>query len=91
MINFDWNEEKNQSNIRKHGIDFNDATEVFFHPMLNKADTRERYGEERWVGIGLMQSIIIVIVYVENETNTIRIISARKATRREAKFYEKAI
>jgi hypothetical protein len=88
---FEWDDAKNVINIRKHGIDFVDATEVFEHPMLILRDDREYYDEERWTGIGLMQMHTIVVVYVEKHNNIIRLISARKATRREIKHYEETI
>jgi hypothetical protein len=90
-MKFKWNEIKNRENIKNHGIDFKDAEEVFFHPMLTNIDKRVDYGEERWVGIGFMKGIIAVVVYLENdEKQEIRLISARKATRNESqRFKEK--
>lgn len=85
---FEWDEVKNATNISKHGIDFADAIEVFEHPMLIKQDDRKEYGEERWIGIGLMQARTIVVVYATKVEDTIRLISARKATRRETRRYE---
>ncbi len=90
-MQFEWDDTKNIVNIRKHGIDFVDATEVFEHPMLIRRDDREDYGEERWTGIGLMRMHTIVVVYVEKHYDIVRLISARKATRRETKRYEETI
>ena len=87
-MKFEWDLAKNIANISKHDIDFNDAIEIFQHPVLSKIDTKENYGEERWISIGKMQSLTIVIVYVEYINDIIRIISARKATKREKKCYE---
>lgn len=64
-MKFEWDATKNITNIRKHKIDFNDAIEVFQHPMLSSMDEKEHYGEERWIGIGQMQDLTIVIVYAE--------------------------
>jgi uncharacterized DUF497 family protein len=64
---------------------------MFNHPMLTLLDDREDYGEERWVGIGWVQQLIAVVIYVERHENTIRIISARKATKREVCHYEQSI
>jgi len=87
-----WDEEKNKINIKKHGIDFQDAVRMFQYPMLTCIDTRKEYGEERWVGIGFLKGIIAVIVYTENDFNeTIRIISVRKATSNESKKFKKAV
>ncbi len=52
-MQFEWDEAKNQINIRKHGIDFQDAIDVFNHPVLTSLDTREDYGEDRVDRIGL--------------------------------------
>lgn len=60
--------------------------------MLIRLDTRRDYGEDRWVGIGLLRDIVAVVVYVEWENEeTIRIISARKATAYETDQYEKRV
>jgi uncharacterized protein len=90
-MRFTWDQNKNHQNISKHGIDFNDVPGMFDFPMLVTVDQRKNYGEERWVGIGFLKGIIAVIVYIEDdETETIRIISARKATEYEKnKFKEK--
>ena len=90
-MNFQWNEAKNRENILKHGIDVEDVKEVFDQPVLVKRDNREDYGEVRWLGIGMMRFRIIVIIYTERNVDTVRIISARKATKREVKYYEKSI
>lgn len=90
-MQFEWDEAKNEVNIRKHGIDFADVTDMFNHPMLTLLDDREDYGEERWIGIGWMQRFVGVVVYVERHEDTIRIISARKATKHEVRRYEQSI
>jgi len=88
---FEWDENKNRANIRKHGIDFNDAIDIFNHPVLTMADAREDYGEERWLALGWLKSIVGVVVYVERADDALRIISARKATKSEVKRYEQSI
>lgn len=90
-MQFEWDEGKNRINVRKHGIDFNDAIDVFNHPVLTALDGREDYGEERWIALGWMQAMMAVVVYVERSGPVIRIISARKATKHEAKRYEQSI
>ena len=91
-MKFVWDEKKNRDNVRKHGIDFRDVVDMFNHPMLVRLDTRQNYGEDRWVGIGLLRHTVAVVVYVEWEDNgTIRLISARKATTYESKEYHKRI
>ena len=64
-MNFEWDHTKNQVNIIKHGLDFADAHKVFEHPLLVNLDEREDYEEERWIGIGLMDTRIVVIVFTE--------------------------
>ncbi len=91
-MKFEWNQQKNNENMQRHGIDFSDAVEVFQHPMLARLDGRRDYGEDRWVGIGLMKSKIVVVVYVEwDAQDRVRFISARKALKHERKKYEKEI
>ncbi|GLU35769.1 BrnT family toxin [Trinickia caryophylli] len=88
---FEWDEEKNRANIRKHGIDFNDAIDVFNHPVLTALDSREDYGEERWIALGWMRVTMAVVIYVERSGPAIRVISARRATKHEAKRYEQSV
>jgi uncharacterized DUF497 family protein len=91
MMSFAWHTAKNAANIRKHGIDFADAIDVFNHPVLTLLDDRENYSEEPWVAIGWMQSLVGVVIYTEREGDVIRIISARKATTNEVRLYEQGI
>lgn len=91
-MKFDWDEEKNRENMCRHGIDFADAVEVFTHPMLTQLDDRKDYGEDRWVGIGLMKNTVAVIVYVEwIEEERVRFISARRALHHERKRYNEEV
>ncbi|NPT55635.1 BrnT family toxin [Paraburkholderia elongata] len=90
-MRFEWDEVKNQINIRKHGIDFRDAIDVFDHPVLTAIDQREDYGEDRWVALGWMAAIVGVVVYVERSADVVRIISARKATKHEVKRYKHSV
>ena len=66
---------------------FEDAVDIFNHPMLSRAD----YGEERWVAIGRIHHLIGVVVYTERVDDVLRIISARKATGKEVQHYEENI
>ena len=87
-MKFDWDEAKRHENILKHGIDFADIPEVFDGPMLVRLDTRHDYSEDRWIGMGLLRSAVAVVVYVEwEDEDTIRIISARRATRHESRDF----
>ena len=89
-MKFVWDKRKNQVNLEKHGLDFADAYKVFRFPMLVKVDDREDYGEDRWIGIGLMDLRVVVLIFTEPKENTIRIISFRKATTNECRRYEQA-
>jgi uncharacterized DUF497 family protein len=87
-MNFEWDEEKNKENILKHHISFADAWEIFEQPLLADVDLRENYGETRYVGIGLLGTIVVVVVFTERKGDIIRIISLRKALRYERERFE---
>ena len=90
-MRFEWDEEKNGENIRKHGLDFADAWEIFEAPMFISPDTKEDYDEERWIGIGFLKERIVVIVFTERGDDAIRIISLRKALKHERLEFEEAV
>ncbi len=90
-MNFEWDKEKNKENIHKHGLDFVDAREMFKAPMLTDLDTREDYGEDRFIGIGFLKSSVAVVVYTEPDEQTIRIISLRKALKDERQQFEREL
>jgi uncharacterized DUF497 family protein len=90
---FEWDSEKNKSNIDKHGISFEQAQEIFDDPLhISILDERFQYFEERWITMGQTQDGDILVVahlyVVEKEDEKTRIISARNATRKERKDYE---
>ncbi len=89
-MKFEWDPNKNAANLQKHGLDFADAHLVFEHPMLVKLDDREEYGEDRWIGMGLLALRVVVVIFTEPHSDTIRVISFRKARSDERKRYEKA-
>lgn len=90
-MNVIWDEQKNQMNVHKHGLSFADAWEVFEAPMLVELDEREDYGEDRWIGIGRIQTRTVVVIYTEPDNETVRIISLRKALTHERQAYDKYI
>ena len=94
MISFDWDENKNIINRKKHGISFEEAVSVFFDDRaILFDDPQHSEKEERFLLLGMSKSANICIVchcYRESDT-VIRIISARKATHREMKRYVKGI
>lgn len=90
-VRFEWDEDKNLLNIRKHGIDFNDVPEMFRQPMLALRDERYEYPEARWIGMGWINAWVSVVAYTERQGDVIRIISARRATRREVTRYVETV
>jgi hypothetical protein len=81
-----WDEPKRQANLAKHGLDFADAEKVFAGPMVSFEDNRADYGEQRMIGVGLLDYLVVLIVHVEKD-ETIRIISMRKADGNETDLY----
>jgi uncharacterized DUF497 family protein len=84
--NFTWRESKRKSNLKKHGLDFADAKKVFTGPMAVFEDTSEDYGEQRLIGIGLLNFLVVLIVHVEFD-RSIHIISMRKADSDETNLF----
>ena len=82
----EWDEEKRQENIRKHGLDFLGAERVFAGNTSTSEDRRGSYGERRWVTVGVLEGRIVTMVHTERN-DVIRIISLRKATRYERNTY----
>jgi uncharacterized protein len=93
-IEFDWDKEKARANVFKHGVAFEEALSVFGDPLaMTLFDDKHSDDEERWITLGLNnQGRLIVVVHTYNELDAlrvqIRIISARPATRREARQYQ---
>jgi uncharacterized DUF497 family protein len=86
-MDFEWSDAKRRSNLIKHGIDFEDAVEVFDDICLESPDQRREYGEERIIAIGNVNGHIIVVVYTDRAPGIRRIISARRAGHEERERY----
>jgi uncharacterized DUF497 family protein len=88
MLNFEWNSKKAASNLKKHGVSFEEATTVFGDPLSSTiTDPLHSDDENRFITIGRSHlERIIVVVHVDRGDN-IRIISARPASGREKKRY----
>lgn len=87
MLSFAWDDEKDRRNREKHGIGFEEAKAVFLDPFaLEFLDLRHEYGEERLITIGMSGRGVLMVVSTERG-DTIRLISARRATRDEARAY----
>lgn len=89
-MRFEWDAAKNRSNFAKHGLDFADAELVFAGPCVTFVDDRFDYGEERFLTLGLLAGRLVVIAHAPRGEAT-RIISMRKANRREQKIYQKRL
>jgi uncharacterized DUF497 family protein len=87
LVEFEWDLAKAALNHRKHGISFSYATRVFLDPhRQERLDTREEYGEERWIVLGRVDEFVLVVVYTLRGSN-IRLISVRKADRNDYGIY----
>jgi len=84
--------DKATANLKKHGLDFADAVGVFEDKHAITIEDKDAEGEQVFISIGLdFFSRNLVVVYTYRHLDTIRIISARKATRKERKIYEEGI
>jgi uncharacterized DUF497 family protein len=84
---FEWDDDKSRANLGKHGIDFDDASDVFYRPIiLHQSD---RNNEERWIAIGSLEGRLITVVFTRR-ADVIRIISARRARKNEEREYRNA-
>ena len=91
-MNFDWNPDKNKSNIKKHGVGFEEAETVFQDEMaLELFDDEHSKDEDRYIIIGISSKTreLMVCHCYRNGGNIIRIISARRATKNEIALYER--
>lgn len=89
-IEFEWDGNKAQSNLEKHGVTFEEAAEVFFDPFYQEGDATSNNYEQRdfIIGYSLSQRLLLVVYLERSGPN--RIVSARLATRAEKKLYEQA-
>ncbi len=90
MLQFLWDPKKNKSNQKKHRVSFEEAKSCFYDPMhILISDPDHSKTEDRMILLGISAlSNLLVVVHVDKSENVIRIISARKATRKERKVYE---
>lgn len=88
-MHFEWDEDKNRKNVRKHGISFRDAVFAFADPYaLNIPDDEHCNGEDRWVLLGMIaDGRLLLVVHTDPRDGVIRLISARSATRNERAAY----
>ncbi len=94
MLQFEWDEVKNVRNRSKHGIWFEEAQSVFDDPAMRLFHDDVHSGtEDRFVAVGINAAgRLLVVVHCYRELDSvIRIVSVRRATKKEARFYEKGI
>lgn len=89
-ILFEWDPAKARANLKKHGVSFEEAKSVFWDEQARLIeDPDHSEAEDRFILLGLSASLrLLVVVHVFRKESTIRVISARKATRTEARDYE---
>lgn len=87
---FEWDPNKAAANQEKHHLSFEVAARVFLDPRrIELFDDREEYGEDRWITIGLVDPVVLVVVYTlrGQDGETVRLISARRANENEKRTY----
>ena len=91
-IEFEWDAEKASINLRKHHVSFEIATRVFLDPLALTHQDRIENGEHRWQTLGIVDGCLLLLVAHtvrnENGAEIIRVISARRADKKERKYYE---
>jgi len=87
-MRFTWDEKKNLSNIKDHKISFVQAVYVFSDPLRKEYyDEKHSGNEDRFIAIGMAENRMLFVSFIEPDTETIHIISARKANKQERRFY----
>jgi uncharacterized DUF497 family protein len=90
-VSFEWDAQKAKNNLQKHQVDFEEASTIFDDPQfITFLDNEHSQSEERYITIGLSARNRILMVAHTERNEKIRIISARKATKNEEKFYQEA-
>lgn len=88
-MEFEWNPDKATGNLEKHGVSFQETVTVFNDPLsVTFPDPNHSIGESRYIIIGISRFGQLLIVAHTDRLERVRIISARKATRQEQRFYE---
>jgi uncharacterized DUF497 family protein len=94
MLHFEWDEQKNRANKKKHGVDFATGQLVFDDPLCVTFVERVTGGEPRWHAIGSVENLIVLVIvhtYRDGpDGEVIRVISARPASSHERKIYAEA-
>jgi len=87
-MEIEWDLEKATSNLQKHGVTFEEASTALLDPLALAQEDATSEGEPRWVLIGMSaRARLLTVIYTLRRPERIRLISARKATRKEANYY----
>jgi len=88
-VKVSWDDAKNRANQREHGVSFEEASELFRsgRDYFEIFDDAHSVGEDRFIAIGPIRRGLVLVVWTERDEETIRIISARWATKREQALY----
>jgi uncharacterized protein len=88
-MKFEWDTQKADSNLKKHGVSFQEAASIFGDIFsITYPDIDHSIREQRFITVGMSRSGAVLIVAHTDRGNNIRIISARKTTRKEQRYYE---
>lgn len=85
-MKFEWDENKRLSNLQKHSIDFGDAPLLFNDEAIIVEDRRKNYGEKRYRLINFLRAELVILIFTRRN-DTVRVISLRKANKRERETY----
>lgn len=85
-----WDDAKRQSNLRKHGLDFDGCEAVFDHPVVTQEDNRSAYDEQRVNLLGWLRGRVVHMTYTERGED-LHVISLREATKYETQHYFKTL
>jgi uncharacterized protein len=88
-MGYEWDLAKAQSNVEKHGVSFEQASQIFDGPVLQRRDARQR-GEVRYIAYGAFAGDVLAVVYTMRGANR-RLISARRASREEREAYNRSL
>lgn len=86
-LEFEWDEAKARTNLKKHRVSFLTGAAIFSHKRLERIDDREDYGELRWIALGRVDGHVYRVIFTRRGENLIRLISAQKASRDEREIY----
>ena len=90
-MEFEWDDDKDSVNRKKHGIGFDEAKHIFDGPVLTRIDNREDYDEIREISMRTLSGYVVIVVVHTDRAGKTRIISARKSNRKERQVYYDSI